>query len=128
MKRSKLEIHLDILKTLRRTGPLNQTQVMCEVNSCFMYVGQYLDFLIKHQLAEKKVLSNGRAAYTITEKGIALLGTYEELVMTLAIVDQKKVEKDLLEIAKDGENSKNTKKTPSARVRLSAILSRPQSS
>jgi predicted transcriptional regulator len=128
LRRSKLIIYLDILKVLRRNGPMNPTGVMCEVNACFMYIEQYLDFLIKHQLVEKKVLRKGRAIYTITEKGMALVRTYEELEKVLPIADGEKVEKDLLENAKDSANSKNTKKTPSARVRLSAILSRLQSS
>lgn len=85
MRRSKLEIYIDLLKILRRTGPLNQTLLMYEVNACFKYVGQYLDFLMKYQLVEKKTFGKKRAKYTITEKGTSLLRTYRELEKALLI-------------------------------------------
>ena len=56
MRRSKLEMHVDILKALDRHGPLKLTHVMYKANVNCDTLKQYLDFLIQHNLVEEQTL------------------------------------------------------------------------
>ena len=56
MRRSKLEMHIDILKVLAQRGPLKLTHVMHKANlSCSMLKG-CLEFLIKQGVVEEVTL------------------------------------------------------------------------
>lgn len=85
MKRSKLELHLEILKVLRDGEPLKPTQIMYKVNICYRFLEQYLGFLMKQNLVEKKVSDKTRSKYTITLKGLDLLRNYTKLREVLQI-------------------------------------------
>ena len=85
MRRSKLELHLDILKVLNQAEMMNPTQIMYKVNICYMYLEKYLEFLIKQNLAERRASGGSRAEYIITQKGLDLLRTYVELEQALLI-------------------------------------------
>ena len=56
MRRSKLEIHVDILKALARHGPLKLTHIMYKANVTCCALKQYLDFLIQHNLVGEQTL------------------------------------------------------------------------
>ena len=89
MRRSKMEIYLDILKTLAKKGPLKLTHIMYKANVNCSVLKEYLDFLIQQQLVEEKALRKERIVYEITEKGLTVLKYFRELQIMLPIVEDK---------------------------------------
>jgi predicted transcriptional regulator len=91
MRRSKLEMHLDILKVLSRQGPLKLTHIMYRANVNCSVLRQYLDFLIQHNLVEEQVLHSKRhkkIVYAITENGRTVLKYFRELNSALQIIEE----------------------------------------
>ena len=89
MRRSKLELHLDILKALaRHRGPLKLTHVMYKANVNCDTLKQYLDFLIQHNLVEEQTLHKKRVVYTITERGLTVLKYFREVNKALTIIEE----------------------------------------
>ena len=92
MRRSKLELHVDILKVLARHGPLKLTHVMYKANVNCSVLKQYLDFLIQHNLVEEQTLPKRRhktkVVYAITERGRTVLKYFRELESTLQITEE----------------------------------------
>ncbi|MCJ7613993.1 winged helix-turn-helix domain-containing protein [Candidatus Bathyarchaeota archaeon] len=70
MRRSKMEIYLDILKVLAQNGPLKLTHMMYKANVNCCVLKDYVDFLIKQELIKEKTLKKEKISYTITEKGL----------------------------------------------------------
>jgi predicted transcriptional regulator len=92
MRRSKLEMHVDILKALARHGPLKLTHVMYKANVNCDTLKQYLEFLIQHNLVEEQILQKKRhgtrVVYVITERGKIVLKYYREVNSALRIVEE----------------------------------------
>lgn len=78
MARSRFEVHVDILKVLAHNGQLKLTHVMYQTEVNYKVVKQRLDFLVKKNLVEEKLVGK-RSFYHITEKGIAVLETLSTL-------------------------------------------------
>jgi len=92
MGRSKLEVHIEILKVLARHGPLKLTHIMYKANVNFSVLKQYLDFLTQHNLVEEQTLHKKRnktkIVYAITERGITVLKHFRELNNALQITEE----------------------------------------
>jgi predicted transcriptional regulator len=88
LRRSKLETYLDILKVLSGSGQLKLTHIMYETNVNCSVLKEYLDFLMKQNLVEKRNVGKQRAAYSITQRGITVLEYSRELKQALPIVDE----------------------------------------
>ena len=88
MRRSKLEMYLDILKVLSGSGQLKLTHIMYETNVNCCILKEYLDFLMKQNLVEKRNVGKQRAAYSITQRGITVLEYSREIKQALPIVDE----------------------------------------
>jgi len=88
IKRSKLEIHVDILRVLARYGPSKITQIMRKVNICFSFLKQYLDFLIQQNLVEEEISHKTKPDYAITEKGLTVIKRFRELNSALPIIEE----------------------------------------
>ena len=88
MRRSKLEMYIDILKVLARHGPLKLTHIMYKANINCSVLKQYLDFLIEQNLVEEKSLGRKRIVYAITERGRTVLKYFRELRTVLPIVEE----------------------------------------
>jgi len=88
MRRSKLEMYIDILKVLARHGPLKLTHIMYKANVNCSVLKQYLDFLIKQNLVEERTLAKKRIVYAITERGITVLKYFRELKVVLPIIEE----------------------------------------
>jgi predicted transcriptional regulator len=92
MRRSILELHIDILKALARHGPLKLTHIMYKANVNCSVLKQYLDFLIQHNLVEEQTLQKKRqktkVVYAITERGLTVLKYFKELNIALHIVEE----------------------------------------
>ncbi len=88
MRRSKLEMYIDILKVLARKGPLKLTHVMYKANlNCGVLKGN-LEFLIKQGLVEERIVPKRRVVYAVTPRGITVLRYFKELKQALPIVEE----------------------------------------
>ena len=92
MRRSKLEMYVDVLKVLARHGPLKLTHIMYKANVNCSVLRQYLDFLIQHNLVEEQTLhkrrNKKRVVYAITERGRTVLKYFRELNNALQITEE----------------------------------------
>jgi predicted transcriptional regulator len=88
MRRSKIEMYLDILKILAHRGPLKLTHVMYKANVNCKMLKEYLDFLIKQGLVEEKIIKRQKTVYTITQRGVTVLKQFRELKDVLPIVEE----------------------------------------
>jgi predicted transcriptional regulator len=90
MRRSKMEMHLDILKILAQKGPLKLTHIMYKANVNCSVLKEYLDFLIQQELIAEKTLKKERIVYELTEKGLTVIKYFRELQTMLPIDEEDK--------------------------------------
>jgi predicted transcriptional regulator len=88
MRRSKLEMYVDILKVLASRGPLKLTHVMYKANVNCSVLKEYLDFLMKQGLIEERNVGKSRVVYAVTQRGITVLKYFKELKQVLPIVEE----------------------------------------
>jgi predicted transcriptional regulator len=88
MRRSKLEMYVDILKVLAHRGPLKLTHIMYKANVNCSVLKEYLDFLIKQGLVEERTIGKRRVVFAVTQRGITVLKYFRELKMVLPIVEE----------------------------------------
>jgi len=88
LRRSNLEMYLDILRVLEGGGQLKLTHIMYETNVNCCVLKEYLDFLVKQGLVETRAVGRQRMAYSITQRGITVLNCFRELKQVLPIVDE----------------------------------------
>ena len=88
MRRSKLEMYVDILTVLAHKGPLKLTHVMYKANVNCCVLKEYLDFLIKQGLVEERTIKKERVVYAVTQRGITVLKYFKELKQVLPIVEE----------------------------------------
>jgi predicted transcriptional regulator len=96
MRRSKLEMYVDILKVLANRGPLKLTHVMYKANVNCSVLKEYLDFLIKQGLVEERTVGKRRAVYAVTQRGLMVLRYFKELKQVLPIVEEARKQAPLL--------------------------------
>ena len=87
MRRSKLEMYIDILRVLSQKGPLKLTHIMYKANVNCSVLKEYLDFLIEQELVEEKTIGKKRIVYVISEKGSKVLKYFRELKVMLPVVE-----------------------------------------
>ena len=90
MRRSKLEMYIDILKVLAHRGPLKLTHVMYKANVNCSVLKEYLDFLIEQELVEEKTVGKKRIVFAVSEKGIKVLKYFRELKVMLPVTEDGK--------------------------------------
>ena len=92
MRRSKLEMYIDILKVLAHHGPLKLTHIMYKANVNCSVLKRYLDFLIQQNLIEEQAVgkkrSKTRVVYTITERGRTVLKYFRGLNSALQLTEE----------------------------------------
>jgi predicted transcriptional regulator len=79
MRRSKLEIYIDILDVLALKGQLKLTHIMYKSNVNCKVLKEQLEFLIKNSLVEERILRKEKVVYGITSKGIQVLKYFREI-------------------------------------------------
>ena len=89
VRRSKLEMYVDILKVLAHRCPLKLTHVMYKANVNCSVLKEYLEFLIKQGLVEERKLGKRRVAYGITERGVTVLKHFKEFRQVLPITEEE---------------------------------------
>jgi predicted transcriptional regulator len=90
MRRSKLEMYIDILQVLAHRGPLKLTHIMYKANVNCSVLKDYLDFLTKQGLVEERTLGKRRVVYAVTQRGITVLKYFRELKQVLPIVEESR--------------------------------------
>jgi len=74
VRRSKIEMHLDVLKTISR-GIEKPTRIMFQANSSWLALNNSLASLESNGLINKNH-NDGRVTYSATEKGFEVLKSY----------------------------------------------------
>jgi predicted transcriptional regulator len=88
MRRSKLEMYVDILTVLAHKGPLKLTHIMYKAKVNCSVLKEYLDFLIKQGLVEERTMKKQRLVYAVTQKGMTVLKYFKELKQVLPIIEE----------------------------------------
>jgi predicted transcriptional regulator len=88
VRRSKLEMYVDILTVLSHRGPLKLTHVMYKANVNCSVLKEYLDFLMKQGLVEERTVGKRRVVFAVTQRGIMVLKYFKELKEVLPIVEE----------------------------------------
>jgi predicted transcriptional regulator len=88
MRRSKLEMYVDILNVLAQRGPLKVTHINYETNVNCNVLKEYLNSLIKQGLIEERVVGKNRVVYMVTDRGISVLKFFRELNKVLTIIEE----------------------------------------
>ena len=88
MRRSKLEMYIDIVSVLAQRGPLKLTHIMYKANVNCSVLKEYLEFLLKQGLVEERIVGRGRLVFAVTQRGITVLKYFKELKEVLPIVEE----------------------------------------
>jgi len=88
MRRSKFEMHLDIIRTLAQKGPLKLTHIMYKANVNCSVLREQLDFLIQQNIVNEKTLKKEKIVFELTEKGFSILRTFRELQTLMPVDDE----------------------------------------
>ncbi len=95
MRRSKMEMYVDILKVLAQNGPLKLTHIMYKANVNCSVLKQNLDFLIQQNLIEEQIMHKKRnktkIRYAITERGRTVIKYFNEVNIALQITDGRPI-------------------------------------
>jgi predicted transcriptional regulator len=88
MRRSKLEIYVDILKILAHMNPLKLTDIMYKSNFNSSIIKEYLNFLVKPNLVEGQKVKKKRSVFVITHRGITVLKYFGKLAPEIFDMEQ----------------------------------------
>jgi predicted transcriptional regulator len=88
VRRSKLEVYVDVLSVLAHRGPLKLTHVMYKANVNCSVLKEYLDFLMAQGLVEERNLRKRRVVYAVTQRGLTVLKYFRELKQVLPILEE----------------------------------------
>ena len=90
MKRSKLEMHVEILRVLAQRGPLQQNDIMYQANLSCSILKEKLVFLVKQGLVEEVQMGENSVAYSNTNRGSAVVRFFGELDKSLPAKEESK--------------------------------------
>jgi predicted transcriptional regulator len=95
MRRSKMEMYIDILKVMAQNGPMKLTHVMYKANVNCSVLKENLDFLLQQNLIEEQITVKKRnktkVRYAITEKGRTVIKYFNEVNRVLQITEESKI-------------------------------------
>ena len=95
MRRSKMEMYVDILKVLAQNGPLKLTHIMYKANVNCSVLKENLDFLINQNLIEEQIQQKKRnktkIRYAVTERGRTVIKYFNEVNIALQITDERPI-------------------------------------
>jgi predicted transcriptional regulator len=90
MRRSKLEMYVDILDVLSLRGPLKLTHIMYKSNVNCSVLKEQLDFLKKNCLVEERIMKRERVVFAITPRGTTVLKAFREIKQIFPIEEEKR--------------------------------------
>ncbi len=95
MRRSKMEMYIDILKVLAKNGPLKLTHVMYKANVNCSVLKQNLDFLMKQNLIEEQIKRRKKnkikIRYAITLRGKTIIKYFNQVDRALHMNEEKSI-------------------------------------
>jgi predicted transcriptional regulator len=94
MRRSKLEIHIDILRALAYHGRLKPTHITYKANVNCSALKECLDFLVQRNLIKEQTINKKRQkrrVYAITDLGLTALRNVKEIDKALHVFDEPNV-------------------------------------
>ena len=80
VRRSKLEMNMDILRILASQGPRKLTQLIHKTDLSQSVLKQHLGFLIQQNLVEEQNLGKNKIFYAITERGLKVLNVVVPII------------------------------------------------
>jgi predicted transcriptional regulator len=81
-------MYIDILGVLAQRGSMKLTHIMYKANVNCSVLTEYLDFLIKQELVEKRTIQKERIVFTVTQRGINVLKYFREITQALPIIEE----------------------------------------
>ena len=94
MRRSKLEIHIDILRALAYHGRLKPIHITYKANVNCSALKECLNFLLQRKLVREQTISKKRKKrrfYSITELGLTALRNVKEINKALHVFEEPNV-------------------------------------
>ena len=94
MRRSKLEIHIDILRALACHGRLKPTHITYKANVNCSALKECLDFLVERNLVKEQMINKKRQTrkyYAITERGLTVLKNVREINNALHVFEEQNI-------------------------------------
>ena len=94
MRRSKLEIHIDILRALAYHGRLKPTHITYKANVNCSALKESLNFLLQRNLVKEQIISKKRQkrrVYAITDLGLTALRNAKEIDKALHVFEEPNV-------------------------------------
>ena len=91
MRRSKLEIHIDILRALAYHGKLKPTHITYKANVNCSALKECLDFLMERNLIKEQSINRKRQTrkvYAITDLGLTALRNVKEINNALHVFEE----------------------------------------
>ena len=92
MRRSHLEIYVEIISVLAQKGPLKLTRIMYKANLNCTVLKEDLGFLVKRGLVEERTIGKAKTVFAVTQRGINVLKYFRELNQALSIVEEARNE------------------------------------
>ncbi len=83
MRRSKLEMHVDILRVLAHKGPLQISHLLSEASINYNVLKEHLGFLISQGLVAEIEVDKNRIVYANTERGTSVIRFFGQLDKSL---------------------------------------------
>ena len=75
-RRSNIQVIADML----RLGEAGKTEIMYSANMSYFQLQKYLQFLTEKELIDKVTVGNPKITYRITEKGLRLLESIDNIL------------------------------------------------
>ena len=90
MRRSKLEMQVDILNVLAKKGPLQLTTIVNLIDFSGKILFENLNFLTKQGLIEEVTIGKNENGYSNTSRGMAMVRFFGGLEKTLSVKEENK--------------------------------------
>jgi predicted transcriptional regulator len=87
MRRSHLEIYVEILSLLVQQGPQKQIHIMHKTNLKSKVLKENLSFLVNQALVEARNIGKARAVFVATQRGNNVVKFFSELNKTFPIIE-----------------------------------------
>jgi predicted transcriptional regulator len=85
MRRSKLQIYVDVLEALVFYGPVRVTRISYKANLSYNLLKPILQNMTEKELVEERKLKKNLVVYAVTNTGRATLLRFKELTQILPI-------------------------------------------
>jgi len=87
LRRSNIEIIADMLRVGENGNGAGKTEIMYSANMSYAQIQKYLGFLMNQGLVNKVEVGNPVVRYQVTDKGLKLLRSIENIVEMLGLED-----------------------------------------